>query len=147
MQEARRINTPPTSPDTPSARGFFFDMAAPRHDTDSDSHSPGTPGITKDSPSLEWWEADTRHHQTNKSAHSSKEKKLLKAQGPAISQFELNTPEHFPSSPLCPKHPKHASGGSGVCVYHGRRRSVKLKNLKRADTESTDKGGEMECLK
>jgi hypothetical protein len=39
------------------------------------------------------------------------------------AQFELNVPEHLPSSSLCPKHSRHKSGGRGTCVYHGRRRS------------------------
>lgn len=34
----------------------------------------------------------------------------------------LDIPEHLPSSPLCPMHPKHKSGGKGICPYHGRRR-------------------------
>jgi hypothetical protein len=34
--------------------------------------------------------------------------------------FEINIPEHLPTSPLCPRNPKHKSGGRGVCVYHGR---------------------------
>ncbi|MCJ1334149.1 accessory factor associated with RNA polymerase II [Thelotrema lepadinum] len=31
-----------------------------------------------------------------------------------------NIPEHLPNSPLCPKHPRHRSKGTGVCPYHGR---------------------------
>lgn len=34
----------------------------------------------------------------------------------------LDIPEHLPSSPLCPMHPKHKSGGKGICPFHGRRR-------------------------
>jgi hypothetical protein len=37
--------------------------------------------------------------------------------------FELDMPEHLPSSPLCPKNPKHRSGGQGICAYHERKRS------------------------
>ena len=32
---------------------------------------------------------------------------------------EFDVPEHFPSSPLCPRHPKHKSGGTGRCPFHG----------------------------
>ena len=32
---------------------------------------------------------------------------------------EWSVPEHLPSSPLCPRHPKHKSGGTGICPYHG----------------------------
>ena len=34
--------------------------------------------------------------------------------------IDVNIPDHLPSSPMCPKHPKHKSGGKGTCVYHGR---------------------------
>jgi parafibromin len=43
-------------------------------------------------------------------------------------------PEHLPSSPLCPKNPMHKSKGRGICVYHGRRRSV---SLRRTDGDSS----------
>jgi parafibromin len=40
--------------------------------------------------------------------------------------FELNVPEHLPGSPLCPRSPLHKSGGKGICVYHGRSRTLPL---------------------
>lgn len=40
--------------------------------------------------------------------------------GPA---FVWHVPEHLPGSPLCPLSPKHKSGGKGICVYHGRRKT------------------------
>ena len=39
--------------------------------------------------------------------------------------FDFDPPEHLPGSPLCPKSPKHKSGGTGVCVYHGRRAKMR----------------------
>lgn len=36
--------------------------------------------------------------------------------------FEFDLPEHLPNSPMCPANKKHKSGGTGVCVYHGRRK-------------------------
>lgn len=36
--------------------------------------------------------------------------------------FEHNVPDHFPTSPLCPLHPKHKSGGKAICPMHGRYR-------------------------
>lgn len=50
-----------------------------------------------------------------------------KSKGTPRPQFELNLPEHLPSSPLCPKNSKHKSGGTGICVYHGRRRGASLR--------------------
>lgn len=32
--------------------------------------------------------------------------------------FELDVPDHFPSSPLCPLSPKHKSGGKAICPLH-----------------------------
>ncbi|SMR53122.1 unnamed protein product [Zymoseptoria tritici ST99CH_1E4] len=34
--------------------------------------------------------------------------------------FEQDVPDHLPSSPLCPLHPKHKSGGKAICPQHGR---------------------------
>jgi hypothetical protein len=36
------------------------------------------------------------------------------------TMVDWDVPDHLPSSPLCPANPKHTSGGTGVCVYHGR---------------------------
>lgn len=33
-----------------------------------------------------------------------------------ISFFEFDTPEHLPSSPMCPANPMHRLKGKGVCV-------------------------------
>ncbi|CAI6337468.1 unnamed protein product [Periconia digitata] len=35
-------------------------------------------------------------------------------------RLEWITPEHLPSSPLCPLHEKYIGEGKGFCVYHGR---------------------------
>ena len=40
----------------------------------------------------------------------------------ASRTFEFDLPEHLPNSPMCPANKKHKSGGTGVCVYHGRRK-------------------------
>ena len=37
-----------------------------------------------------------------------------------LEQFVARLPEHLPSSPMCPRHPKNKLKGKGVCVYHGR---------------------------
>jgi hypothetical protein len=46
----------------------------------------------------------------------------------AALQAEHNVPDHLAGSPLCPMHPKHKTGGLGVCPYHGRRRSESIMN-------------------
>lgn len=41
------------------------------------------------------------------------------ASSPTKASVKVNAiPEHFPSSPLCPRNPKHKSGGTGTCPYH-----------------------------
>ena len=37
-------------------------------------------------------------------------------------EFDYNILDHLPSSPLCPMHHKHPSGGAGDCMMHGRNR-------------------------
>lgn len=92
---------------------------------------PSSPG------GVQWWEADTKHAATgNKSTDKLKSSKRQISPGEP-SKFEIELPEHLPSSPLCPKSPLHKSGGTGICVYHGRRRSVRLKKLRRANTEES----------
>ncbi|KAK4888476.1 hypothetical protein LTR27_012641 [Elasticomyces elasticus] len=42
-----------------------------------------------------------------------------------IMGFELNVPDHLPSSPLCPLNPKHKSGGKAICPLHGRKKKIR----------------------
>lgn len=117
--EARRINTPPL-PSEGSAkrglRGFFFDYEPP-------SEEPQTSALEQqESP-------PTNAHETKS---RSTEKDWYRIQLDAIDQKDIATrgdfvasvPEHLPNSPLCPRNPKHQSGGTGVCPYHGRNRST-----------------------
>ena len=36
----------------------------------------------------------------------------------STDMVDQNTPDHLPSSPLCPRHSKHTSGGMGDCIMH-----------------------------
>nr|POE54448.1 allergen asp f 7 like [Quercus suber] len=36
-------------------------------------------------------------------------------------EYELDLPDHLPSSPLCPLSPKHKNGAAGICPMHGRK--------------------------
>ena len=36
--------------------------------------------------------------------------------------FDQNIPDHLPLSPLCPRHYKYTSGGTGDCIMHERNR-------------------------
>ena len=111
--EARRVGTPPLPHSSPvncgHTRGFFFDYNAPGDHGSSLSggvqRSPSAvkPSLADDGEST-WFRTAVMH---------------CKRAG-WKDEFELNVPEHLPNSPLCPRHPKHSSGGKGVCVYHGR---------------------------
>ncbi|KAH9887164.1 hypothetical protein F4778DRAFT_786461 [Xylariomycetidae sp. FL2044] len=70
-------------------------------------------------PAKEWWEVPV--------ATPSYEKMM------SPCAFEFDLPEHLPSSPMCPANKRHKSGGTGVCVYHGRRK----KSIGSAATAST----------
>ena len=104
--EARRIGTPPMLEQSGRPGEFFFGYDAP--DTEDKALSPTSHPMTRKGvvTGLDW---------------SSARLQAVEARNHAMD-FELNVPEHLPSSPLCPKHPKHKSGGKGICVYHGRNR-------------------------
>jgi hypothetical protein len=40
--------------------------------------------------------------------------------------FTFDLPEHLPTSPMCPRNKRHTSGGTGVCVYHGRAKRSRI---------------------
>ena len=108
--EARRVTTPPLpdgSPGKSKPRGFFFDYQAlqaqdfaPRDP--SRSRSTKRVGSVSDT---EWYRRKLDN--IDAECHSPEE-------------FAASVPEHLPNSPLCPRHPKHRSGGKGVCPYHGK---------------------------
>lgn len=79
-----------------------FGFSSPK----SASVEPPTPGTRNRMVRLrQMWEHGFRNHEV-------KEEK--------VPNFELDVPEHLPDSPLCPRNPIHKSGGTGICVYHGR---------------------------
>ncbi|KAI0395887.1 hypothetical protein F5Y17DRAFT_169444 [Xylariaceae sp. FL0594] len=47
--------------------------------------------------------------------------------------FAFDLAEHLPSSPMCPINKRHKSGGTGVCVYHGRAKRSGTVSEKSAD--------------
>lgn len=56
--------------------------------------------------------------------------------------FENDVPDHLPSSPLCPLHPKHKSGGKAICLMHGRYKKKKdvapIEHATRATTHKVE---------
>lgn len=61
----------------------------------------------KSGSSKEWWEVPVALNRHETVTHGA---------------FEFDMPEHLPNSPMCPANKRHASGGTGICVYHGRRK-------------------------
>lgn len=107
--EARRIGTPPLLGQGGRPRGFFFDYTLAQTGSDKvDAGLSPTQVRRKKSSEIDWYSA--------KIAAEEKQD--------AMGTFELNVTDHLPSSPLCPRNPKHKSGGRGVCVYHGRNREL-----------------------
>lgn len=108
--EARRVTTPPLrdgSTGKARPRGFFFDYYAQQDqgfptDGPSQHQTPERVGSVSDT---EWYrrELDT-----------------IESESSSVEESVARVPEHLPNSPLCPRHPKHRSGGKGVCPYHGK---------------------------
>lgn len=48
-----------------------------------------------------------------------------------ITKLEWLTPEHLPSSPLCPLHEKYRGPSTGLCVYHGKKLSLSSEGNRR----------------
>ena len=114
--EATRVGTPPLPTDRPrkgDLRGFSFDYSSP-----GGSPYMGPPES-----------GQKELHACRRTATMESEELLpfhLGAEAQKDCQFELNVPEHLPGSPLCPRSPLHPSGGKGICVYHGRTRTMPL---------------------
>ncbi|KAK1988544.1 hypothetical protein LZ30DRAFT_698812 [Colletotrichum cereale] len=119
--EATRVKTPPlheTADRKP--RGFFTELLPPRRDEDTWGPSQayrsssvrrlhGKCGDDLPKKPKEWWDA--------------KQRKQSRSRLTSLPRFEFDMPEHLPNSPMCPANPKHTSGGKGLCVYHGRRKT------------------------
>lgn len=113
--EAIKISTPPLPPRRNKAgkmRGFFFDLDAVREAVDlpqrgtGDTQPTSAPGDAYQSAGtdINWFRVSVGFETVE-------------------DEFQIDVPDHLPNSPLCPLHPKNKSGGTGICVYHGRRRS------------------------
>jgi hypothetical protein len=72
----------------------------------------------------EWWEVPVPipvpapRQALSEAADQRQKHESVTANTQRIFQFYL--PEHLPTSPMCPANSRHKSGGTGVCVYHGR---------------------------
>ncbi|KAM0563346.1 hypothetical protein ACHAPJ_001064 [Fusarium lateritium] len=122
LLEARRIKTPPLAEDTTSGRprSFFTEMIPPSEE-DPLAFYPGSSSSCNSLQTVrhkalvpntcEWWEKMPKQPVRRNPFEEP-------------TPFEFQVPEHLPSSPMCPANKKHVSGGTGVCVYHGRRKGA-----------------------
>ncbi|KAL7627466.1 hypothetical protein AAE478_001659 [Parahypoxylon ruwenzoriense] len=162
--EAMRVKTPPLHEGGNRAgrpRSFFFDISTPPRD-DCSSGGDSDDDDTKVSESHRYRyhhrPASEQEEDGSRDQRSPKEKtgeEKRKGCGPGKewwevpvavpryetltpSTFEFDMPEHLPNSPMCPTNKRHQSGGTGVCVYHGRRK----RSVSSAADGEGDKGGE-----
>ncbi|KAI1450320.1 hypothetical protein F5Y02DRAFT_413041 [Annulohypoxylon stygium] len=156
--EATRIKTPPIRESGHHAgrpRSFFFDISTPPvrgsslGSTGEHSEYYHTPYPTATNESNEQDRSKLRkekEREREKRDQGDKEWWEVPVAVPrygamAPSSFEFDMPEHLPSSPMCPANKRHKSGGTGVCVYHGRRkRSGHAKERTRSSDEDMDRG-------
>ncbi|KAK1069488.1 hypothetical protein LTR12_004534 [Friedmanniomyces endolithicus] len=68
------------------------------------------------------------------------EEALLDDNDDTIMGFELNVPDHLPSSLLCPLNPRHKSGGNAICPMHGRKK-IRTPGLSKAQISAASKNG------
>lgn len=139
-----RVSTPPIDEDTADGkpRGFFTSLTPPESNTDI------TPSPTSSSPRLG---PSVHHHRCQRISLSAQPRewwdpmpapRIRRQQTPAPQDFTFDVPEHLPSSPLCPANSRHESGGTGLCVYHGRRRvKSTLRDESTRDTRPSLTGG------
>ena len=132
--EARRIYTPPlpsadatpTTPGVKAARGFFFDYSAPPlpersihstvHASDVNVSVGGASGGGVASGAQQSRRRDSDWYRVKMNSIIDADDSTVMSK----EELAVSVPEHLPNSPLCPRHPKHKSGGRGECPFHGR---------------------------
>ncbi|KAK6957711.1 hypothetical protein Daesc_000499 [Daldinia eschscholtzii] len=150
--EATRVQTPPLRDSGHHAarpQSFFFDISTPPTHyvgSSSDNTEPG-PSSCPALPPPPIAERNTgqdhdRQERHKRKSGSSKEwwevpVALPRYETVPQSPFEFDMPEHLPNSPMCPANKRHTSGGTGVCVYHGRRKRSRVES---GNNQSEDSG-------
>lgn len=120
--EARRIITPPLSAAIQPHSNFFLDCKVRPNAYELVNSTEKNVSPTSSLPQDKVPKIDLNCDNVNQRIERAKK-------AGHQYDFELSVPEHLPSSPLCPKNPKHPSGGKGICVYHGRNKTDLLENL------------------
>ena len=111
--EATKVGAPPGTPRPGRlTHGFFLDQQYP---PTAEPSAPWTTEHTRPKPSVDpilGVERDWFRVEANEAEMS------------LAGGFDLDVPEHLPNSPLCPRNPRNAANGKGICVYHGRNKSA-----------------------
>lgn len=119
VQEAIRVKTPPIGEYTADGRPrAFFTSMTPPHLSGSDlsSLSRGSSRHLGHRRSMNPQPRELWEHFPQKPPPQDPSDKATK--------FEFQVPEHLPSSPMCPTNTNHQTSGTGLCVYHGRKRAT-----------------------
>lgn len=128
----RRIATPPMGSRSGKLHGFFFDFKPP--ETEEETRG----GLSVSPPSPRGEDSLYTPGSAVTSATRRAEREWFRVRMDQIMaedededpvSFKYDVPEHLPGSPLCPLSPKHKSGGKGVCIYHGRRKTQTERQL------------------
>ncbi|KAI3318300.1 hypothetical protein HD806DRAFT_540380 [Xylariaceae sp. AK1471] len=93
----------------------------------------------------EWWEVPVSApvlvpYPRPTSSEVADQRQMLHQTMAANTQrtFKFDLPEHLPTSPMCPANSRHKTGGTGVCVYHGR--AKRSRTASSISTENTPTG-------
>ncbi|KAH7047501.1 hypothetical protein B0J12DRAFT_124499 [Macrophomina phaseolina] len=123
-----RVNTPPdfSAANTGKASGFFFEGPSPEDGQDQGMKKrPRTASRyrTTPDPETDWFRVRMDQIMTEDPPNFERNAGGSDDGDGGGPVFVWDIPEHLPGSPLCPLSPKHKSGGKGICVYHGRRKT------------------------
>ncbi|PNS16300.1 hypothetical protein CAC42_6407 [Sphaceloma murrayae] len=120
--EMRRINTPPlqqiASAGGPRGigKGFLLDYrrALALASSEESLHSRGTRSRR--------WKTTSAEEDSNREGDFFRMRIDQQSSSPTeeTRKFAFGIPDHLPSSPLCPLHPKHHGGSKLICPMHGR---------------------------
>lgn len=128
------MSTPPIDEDTADGRprAFFTSLTPPMPDGENSTKTASSSVRSTNRYSVhssssmasqprEWWEQIPQR---------GGRRDFLDTNSGSAGRFEFDVPEHLPMSPMCPANKRHKSGGTGVCVYHGRKRAGSILETK-----------------
>ncbi|KAI9710359.1 MAG: accessory factor associated with RNA polymerase II [Bogoriella megaspora] len=136
--EARRMETPPSSLSM-EMRDQYFDFLGSTETYDSDNipdaKEPAmTPGWDVDRlarrkasamPIAPWFRVqidESEEHQLQHEREKADDPTTTK-QRTSTAKFEIDVPDHLPSSPLCPLNQRKSLGSRAICPLHGRKKA------------------------